>query len=675
MTPDPNKLSRFWQELKRRKVVRVITVYAAAAFVILELVSIIVEPLRLPEWTLTLVIVLLCAGFIIAVILSWVFDVTPEGVKKTVPLIEGNDRKHEKPSRLLAWKITSYVSIAIIAGLLIYNALPDRKKVKWSDLERTIAVLPFEDLGMEGRLTSLQNTLPIALITELQNVQGFIIRPWGSTEKYLATELSSSAIGNELNSNFLVKGFLTPQGNDIEVDIWLINAASEEIIKSYSNKLEASDIFQIRGEISKQVASVFNQNFNPALTVLSNNPDAEQTYFTGLSYYWGDETREHFLMAINYFEKAIQLDPGFTLAYVRLASSNCWMYHFYYDRTQERLSLARNAIERAYDTDPGNPDILLAEANYFYVTHNYEKALEKFRMASGRVSDHVEYNLILGSLHRRQGELEKASEYYLTAGDLSPQNKIIVLELAETNLLLRKYERAEEYFGKYTLMGGRYKTSVNKVHLYLMWENGNEKSRRALDELRILAGERTDPFHTHLAVKLDLIDKKYKEALNTLVLESSDSIYDQFIYRPRTLYFAEIYRMQNQTELANLYYDSARIHLQAKIAASPLDSRYHSSLGIAYAGLGRKNEAIREGERAISLMPLEKDFYRGIFRLEDMARIYTMVGEYGSAVEQLDQLLSMPGLISVNLLKKDPTWEALWDRPEFVRLLEVYSEN
>ena len=77
----------------------------------------------------------------------------------------------------------------------------------------------------------------------------------------------------------------------------------------------------------------------------------------------------------------------------------------------------------------------------------------------------------------------------------------------------------------------------------------------------------------------------------------------------------------------------------------------------------------------MTLMPIEKDFYRGIFRLEDMARIYTMIGEYELAVKQLDQLLSMPGLISVNLLKKDPVWEALWDRPEFVRLLEDYPEN
>ena len=87
MPNSPNKLSQFWQELKRRKVVRVITVYAAAAFVILELVSIIVEPLKLPEWTLPFIIVLLCVGFIIAIILSWIYDIHPEGgILRTEPV-------------------------------------------------------------------------------------------------------------------------------------------------------------------------------------------------------------------------------------------------------------------------------------------------------------------------------------------------------------------------------------------------------------------------------------------------------------------------------------------------------------------------------------------------------------------------------------------------------------
>jgi tetratricopeptide (TPR) repeat protein len=124
-----------------------------------------------------------------------------------------------------------------------------------------------------------------------------------------------------------------------------------------------------------------------------------------------------------------------------------------------------------------------------------------------------------------------------------------------------------------------------------------------------------------------------------------------------------------ETEMADRYYDEARAILEARIAGSPSDSRCYSSLGIALAGLGRKEESIKQGKTAVDLMPITKDFYRGIFRLEDLARIYTMVGEYGSATEILNQLLTMPGVISVNLLKKDPTWKNLWNRDEFNNIL------
>ena len=148
MPDSPNKLSQFWQELKRRKVVRVITVYAATTFVILELVSIIEEPLQLPDWTLELVIVLLCIGFIITVIFSWIYDITPEGIEKTKPIKESEEEGSEKPSGFNAWKIATYISVVIIIGLIIFHTVGERKQAEYiTELEKSIAVLPFEDMS------------------------------------------------------------------------------------------------------------------------------------------------------------------------------------------------------------------------------------------------------------------------------------------------------------------------------------------------------------------------------------------------------------------------------------------------------------------------------------------------------------------------------------------------
>jgi len=211
--------------------------------------------------------------------------------------------------------------------------------------------------------------------------------------------------------------------------------------------------------------------------------------------------------------------------------------------------------------------------------------------------------------------------------------------------------------------------------LYLLWEHGNVRSREAFTEIETLQGNRYTPELTHLKVRIEMIDRKYDDALNALSTENSDALDAQFIYKPRSLYYAEIYHEQNKLELARAYYDSARIHLEEQIAVNPEDERFYSTLGIIYAGLGRKKEAIERGLKAISLMPLKKDFYNAIFRLEDMARIYTMVGEYDLALEQIDELLSIPSLMSVNLLKNDPVWEPLWNYPGFKNLIEKYSDN
>ena len=149
MSGNPNKLSKFWQELKRRKVTRVITVYAAAAFVTLELVSIIVEPLKLPEWTLPFIIVLLCVGFIIAIILSWIYDIHPEGgIVKTESAYKVKEDEISKSSN--SWKIASYISFVVIIGLLAINIFGNRNQTKIDkSLEKSIAVLPFQNFSTE----------------------------------------------------------------------------------------------------------------------------------------------------------------------------------------------------------------------------------------------------------------------------------------------------------------------------------------------------------------------------------------------------------------------------------------------------------------------------------------------------------------------------------------------
>ncbi len=129
----------------------------------------------------------------------------------------------------------------------------------------------------------------------------------------------------------------------------------------------------------------------------------------------------------------------------------------------------------------------------------------------------------------------------------------------------------------------------------------------------------------------------------------------------------------NRPQLAHADYDTARALLETKLREQPQDDRLHSSLGIAYAGLGRVEEAIREGKMGVELMPVSKEAWKGVYRVEDLARIYVMVGEYDAAIDQLEFLLSRPGVLSIPLLRLDSRWKPLWDHPRFQELVEKYG--
>jgi serine/threonine-protein kinase len=168
-----------------------------------------------------------------------------------------------------------------------------------------------------------------------------------------------------------------------------------------------------------------------------------------------------------------------------------------------------------------------------------------------------------------------------------------------------------------------------------------------------------------------VFDGDFNEALDRLSSYESEAFDTQFFFIPKTRLYAQIHGLMGNQQLKETYYESARDILEARIEQHPEDSRLHSSLGIAYAGLGRKDDAIREGKLAMELLPVTKDAWRGLYRVKDLARIYAMVGEFDAAIDQLEFLLSGPGEMSIPLLRLEPVWNPLRDHPRFKRLLET----
>jgi tetratricopeptide (TPR) repeat protein len=372
------------------------------------------------------------------------------------------------------------------------------------------------------------------------------------------------------------------------------------------------------------------------------------------------------------YKKAVELDPTFALAYARLSEGHLDMYWFHYDHSEERLAMAKQAVDKALELDPDLPEVHLALGHYYYNSLlDYDRALKEFAIARKSQPNNSDLLLFIGAVQRRQGKFEEALANIKKACELDPLSSPIASEVGETLVLLRKYPEAERYYDRaISLAPDAREAYYFKAQLYLLWQGSIEKARPVLEEglENIKPAENADIVNS--LVMLDVFEGNYQEALDRLSLKSEDTD-NQMYFIPSALRCAQIYGYMNKRELAEKYYDEARSILETKKEEQPEDARFHSALGMAYAGLGREADAIREGKLAVELLPVNKEAMRGSSRVEDLARIYMMVGEFDAAIDQLEFLLERPSELSIPLLRLDPAWDALRDHPRFKRLLEA----
>ena len=208
-----------------------------------------------------------------------------------------------------------------------------------------------------------------------------------------------------------------------------------------------------------------------------------------------------------------------------------------------------------------------------------------------------------------------------------------------------------------------------KSYLYLQWEGNTAKARNVLNEAvqRKIAQE--DPVFIYNSVIVSILDGEYQSTYDLLESSNIRVFQAQGYFIPKGTILAQLNGYLNQPQKEQANYNASRIFLEAEIQKHPDDARIHSSLGIAYAGLGRKQDAVREGKHAVELLPITREAVNGPERVLDLAQIYTMVGEQDAAIDLLQKLLSIPSQLSVPLFKIDPAWNPLRNNPRFRKLI------
>lgn len=684
MATPPNKLSGFWKELKRRNVTRVLAVYIAVAFMILELVDMITEPFGLPEWSMKVAFFILLAGLIITVVVSWIYDIrSDQGIVKTERADKAKVEATPKSSN--NWKIASYISFVIIVGLIFLNIFRGNQGASIDEtLEKSIAVLPFHNYSGDPEQEYICLGLTEEVINNLYKINSFDrVASLRSVLGYQDTNENVNEIAEELNVNYVLECSYKKLREQYRFTVLLIEPYSDKQIWQQDYDRQSLEISGIPSDIAMQIADhlrafltdLEKQNVQKIPT---SNQEAYDKYLLGKHYFRKGPIKRDLNIAVNYFKESIALDSDFALAYTYLAKSYLNIYWFRFDPSQDLLFQSKAAIDAAFRIDPELPEAFIALAEYYYHGFlDYSNALDHLETASEYMPDHPDCSFFKACVYRRMGNWEKAIIEFLKAYQGDPGSIWYLGDLVGTYNMMGDYQKALDYIEIMLLKFPEDAVGYRlKIYTYLLRDGNVFKARAVIKDAAIHNISEIEILSSHnFFPLLDIYSENYQNALDALSSISWEGKIDLNSYHPKNLYQAMIYDLLSRPEKAKTYFDSAKVELEAKLQELPDDPRILSSLGVVYAGLGEKEKAVRYGTEAVTLQSIEKDAVMGLFRIEELAWIYVLVGEYDAALEQIEILLNKHGSYSVPMLKLDPKWKPLWDHPNFIKLTEKYSNK
>jgi serine/threonine protein kinase/tetratricopeptide (TPR) repeat protein len=546
-----------------------------------------------------------------------------------------------------------------------------------------VAVLPFENLSGDPDNAYFATGIQEEILMRLVSIAGLKVISRTSTQEYQSKPRNLRKIAKQLGVANIVEGSVQKAGDTVRVNVQLVKAQTDSYLWADTYDRNVTDIFGVESEIAKRIAESLQAKLTgreeQALAVKpTNNPEAYDAYLRGLAF----EARgivapfDAPMKAVDSYERAVQLDPNFAVAWARLSVAHAWVYFIPLDTAAARRDAAKRALENAQKLQPNSPETLLALGHYqFWVLRDFGVAKSTFALVSKMLPSSSEAPKALGYVARREGNWDESIGYFEQALALDPCNVELLVNAARTHTGLRQFSAALKLYDRtLDITPNDPVRMAEKAEAYQAEGNLQEAAKLLLE-----VNAHTPSAIAFLTKMAEFrLERNLGEAIRLLQARLAQFRYASEIEKINNqLWLALTQRLNGDTAGANVTAAQARNTLDLLCKNQPDNALLVAGLSLANAVLGEKELALKEAERAITLSPSIKDQVRGPAFEEILALVETMVGENSRAISTLTRLLQTPyaswlygGPVTASFLRLDPLWDPLRGDPAFQKLCE-----
>ena len=544
--------------------------------------------------------------------------------------------------------------------------------------EKSIAVLPFENLSANQENAYFTDGVQDEILTELAKIADLKVISRTSVMQYksgVARDLRE--IGKQLGVAHLLEGSVQRVGGKVRVNAQLIDARTDGHLWAENYDRPLDDVFAIQSEIAKTIANQLQAKLSPSEKAAIEKPPT--TDLTAYDLYlraqalFADTTdsihaREKLPQADRVLNEAVGRDPHFLLAWCLLSRVHGQIYFIGFDHTQARLDLANSAVQTALRLQPDAGEAHLALADYYYHGfRDYERARSELAIARRTLPNNAEVFEYTGYIDRREGHWKEATRNLERALELDPRNFFTLQQMALAYQVQRRYaDQAQTLDRALTIVPGDPATRISRAQVAFDWRADIKPFQVMLATLIAedpsVAPDVDDPDHA-------LCERNAAATARALTNTPREGLAQNGVNYPHGYFEGLVAYCQGDSGKAQAAFTAARSEVDKIVEKQPDFAPALSLLGMIDAGLGRKEEALREGRRACELVPISKDAIDGVVFAVNLAQIYVWTGEKDLAIEQIEAVERVPNPLSYGFLKLHPQWDSLRGDPRFEKIV------